>query len=210
MSSEQEAPVITPMPNGPYVVKNLKRLSNVKGPIAMEKSTIALCRCGKSETRPFCDGTHSKIGFSSEKEEGRTGDKVDDYEGDGVTIHDNRGICAHAAICTDKLAAVFKYGEEPWIDASGARRDEIVEVVRQCPSGALSASLADGSKEADTDATVFVAPSGPLVVKCIELADAELGEGASTQRVTLCRCGDSKNKPFCDGSHHDGFSDPDN
>ena len=58
-----------------------------------------------------------------------------------LTIHDNRGICAHAARCTGTLKTVFKYGQEPWIDPNGDTVDKIVATVRQCPSGALSYSI---------------------------------------------------------------------
>ena len=181
MSSDDKKPTVTPMPNGPYVVKDLPALANQKGPIEMAKSTIALCRCGKSATKPFCDGAHAASGFSSDKDADRRDDAVDRYEGEGVVIEDNRGVCAHAARCTDGLPAVFKYGQEPWIDATGATREEV------------------------GDPAVFVAPNGPYVVTGADLADADLGEGATAKKLTLCRCGLSKNKPFCDGSHWDGF-----
>ena len=101
MSSE-ERPSIKPSPDGPYLVKNLQRLSSRKGAIDA-RATMALCRCGGSANKPFCDGTHAKNGFSSAKLEDRVVDKRDDYDGENVTIHDNRGICAHAGSCTDGL-----------------------------------------------------------------------------------------------------------
>ena len=61
--------------------------------------------------------------------------------GGGRTIHDNRGICAHAGICTDRLTSVFRYRQEPWIVPDGVSVEEIVEIVRGCPSGALSYSI---------------------------------------------------------------------
>ena len=213
MSSDEQKPTVTPMPNGPYVVKDLPALANQKGPIEMAKSTIALCRCGKSATKPFCDGAHAKINFSSGKDENRRDDAVDSYEGNGVTIEDNRGVCAHAARCTEGLPAVFKYGQEPWIDPTGATREEIAEVVNRCPSGALRLIVGgsvDESRQQVGSPAVFVAPNGPYVVTGAELADVELGKGAARSKVTLCRCGQSKNKPFCDGSHWDGFVDDEN
>jgi len=213
MSSDEQKPTVTPMPNGPYVVKDLPALANQKGPIEMAKSTIALCRCGKSATKPFCDGAHAKINFSSGKDENRRDDAVDSYEGNGVTIEDNRGVCAHAARCTEGLPAVFKYGQEPWIDPTGATREEIAEVVNRCPSGALRLIVGgsvDESRQQVGSPAVFVAPNGPYVVSGAELADVELGKGAAPSKVTLCRCGQSKNKPFCDGSHWDGFVDDEN
>ena len=109
MTSEKK-PNINPTPDGPYLVKDLKNFANQKGPIET-RETMALCRCGESANKPFCDGTHKKIGFSSAKLDGRVEDKREDYQGKKITIHDNRSICAHAGRCTDGLAAVFRLKE---------------------------------------------------------------------------------------------------
>ena len=211
MSSDEE-PVIQPAPDGPYVVKNVENLANRNGPIAARPS-VALCRCGGSANKPFCDGTHSKIGFSSAKLDGRVEDTRESYEGDKITVHDNRGICAHAGRCTDGLPSVFRLKQEPFVDARAATAQEIIETVRKCPSGALSYS-ADGVEYSgqDTPASIFVAPNGPYVVTGgPELLDTPLGEGGSTEHFALCRCGGSKNKPFCDGSHwYNEFNDDKN
>jgi CDGSH-type Zn-finger protein len=210
--SSDERPSIKPTPDGPYLVKNVQRFSNRKEAIEA-RATMALCRCGRSANKPFCDGTHAKIGFSSAKLEGRIADKRENYEGEKVTIHDNRGICAHAGHCTDGLPSVFRLKQEPWIDAQGAPAEEIIETIRKCPSGALSYT-ADGVEHRDREglAAIFVSPNGPYVVTGgPQLLDTPRGEHASTEHFTLCRCGGSKNKPFCDGSHwYDNFSDDKN
>ena len=203
MASEKEPKSsITPKPNGPYLVKDIHSLTNRKGSIET-KPTVALCRCGESANKPFCDGTHAKVGFSSAKLDDRVEDKRDNYQGQHITIHDNRGICAHAGHCTDGLPSVFRLKQEPWIDADGATRDEIIATVRRCPSGALSYSvdrIERGEKEGEP--AIFVAPDGPYVVSGgAELLETARGQGASAEHFTLCRCGGSKNKPFCDGSH---------
>jgi CDGSH-type Zn-finger protein len=164
---------------------------------------MALCRCGGSANKPFCDGTHKKIGFVSAPLEGRVADTRDNYEGETITIHDNRGLCAHAGRCTDGLAAVFRLKQEPWIDPAGAPVDAIIETIQACPSGALSYSV-NGVEHRDQKRppAIFVSPNGPYeVTGGPELVDVPRGEGASTEHFTLCRCGASKNKPFCDGSH---------
>jgi CDGSH-type Zn-finger protein len=191
--------------NGPLIVEGLTSLTRIGSDTTYEtKDKIALCRCGQSENKPFCDGSHAAAGFSDEKQPDRTADRRRDYVGERVTIHDNRGICAHAAICTDRLASVFRYGQEPWIDPDGASVDEIAEIVRACPSGALGYSI-DGVEQRvadDGEPRILVAPGGPYAVKGkVELVDQDWGEGASRDRYDLCRCGQSKNKPFCDGSH---------
>ena len=213
MSGEgKPTPSITPMPDGPYMVKDLKGFANRNGPIET-KPTMALCRCGGSANKPFCDGTHAKIGFSSAKLEGRVEDKRDDYRGARITIHDNRGICAHAGRCTDGIAAVFRLKQEPWIDPDAATRDEIIATVRQCPSGALSYSV-EGVEHRDREGepAFFVSPNGPYVVTgAPDLLETTRGDRASTEHFTLCRCGGSKNKPFCDGTHwHKKFTDEKN
>ncbi len=203
MAAEKKTkPSITPAPNGPYLIKDLTALTNQKGPIET-KPTIALCRCGGSANKPFCDGTHAKIGFSSAKLEDRGEDKRENYAGPKVTIHDNRSICAHAGRCTDGLPAVFRYGEEPWIDPQGASREEIIATVRKCPSGALSYSVEGVEfQRGEHEPGIFVSPNGPYVVTgCPDLAGTVFGDGAAVRQFTLCRCGGSKNKPFCDGTH---------
>ena len=201
MKSEKK-PTITPTQDGPYLVQNFENLTNQKGPIET-KEKMWLCRCGGSANKPFCDGTHNKIGFSSAKLDGRVVDKREDYNGKKITIHDNRGICAHAGHCTDNLAAVFRLNEEPWIHPDGAKPDEIIATIQKCPSGALSYSVDDiEQRDRDGDPTIFVSPNGPYEVSGgADLADTARAEGASEEHFAMCRCGGSKNKPFCDGTH---------
>jgi uncharacterized Fe-S cluster protein YjdI/CDGSH-type Zn-finger protein/truncated hemoglobin YjbI len=148
-------------------------------------------------------------------------DQRDTYPGQQVTIFDNRGICQHSGLCTDRLATVFRTDKEPFVAASGGRMDEIVRAVRDCPSGALS--LAFGAGEArdladwhgERQAAIEVTQDGPYrVTGGIPLTDAT-GEdvpraaGASREHYALCRCGHSQNKPFCSGMHwYVEFRDP--
>ncbi len=208
----QHKPSINPTENGPYLVSGLNNLVNRKGPVE-SKETMALCRCGGSGNKPFCDGTHAKNGFSSAKLDGRVLDQRDNYKGEKITIHDNRGICAHAGRCTDGLAAVFHLREEPWIYPNSADAEAIIATINQCPSGALSYSVNEEEhRDRSGDPSVFIAPNGPYVVSGgPRLENTERGEGASTEHFTMCRCGGSKNKPFCDGTHwSNGFMDDKN
>ena len=200
--SPEKKPSITPTPDGPYLVKGLKNFTNQKGSIET-KETMALCRCGGSANKPFCDGTHAKIGFSSAKLEGHVEDKRENYKGKNITIHDNRGICAHAGRCTDGLASVFRLKEEPWIVPDAASANEIIATIKKCPSGALSYSVNDVEhRDRDGEPTIFVAPNGPYLVSGgTDLVDTTRAESASKEHFTMCRCGGSKNKPFCDGTH---------
>ncbi|MGQ0484805.1 MAG: CDGSH iron-sulfur domain-containing protein [Hyphomicrobiales bacterium] len=206
-------PVIECRPDGPFVVKGLAELRNSRGDNLPVRPVMALCRCGGSANKPFCDGTHAKIGFSGARLGGGPKDKRRDYVGKRITIHDNRALCSHSAHCTDGLAAVFSSERRPWIDPNGAAAEEIIEVVGRCPSGALSYSI-DGVEHRDHEraAAITVTKDGPYAVTGgAELAGVAMGEGASTEHFTLCRCGASKNKPFCDGSHWDAqFKDEKN
>jgi CDGSH-type Zn-finger protein len=207
---DQTKPTIRPSLNGPYVVAGLERLTNSKGATLNTRPQMALCRCGGSSTKPFCDGTHARIGFDSAKSPDRKPDHRVDYVGREVTIHDNRGTCCHAGYCTDNVPTVFREDAEPWIDPDGAGKDAIISIVRRCPSGALSYSLGDQEfRDQDRPPAVFVSKDGPYHVQGgIALADEEFNEGASREHYALCRCGQSKNKPFCDGSHwYVGFKD---
>jgi len=189
--------------DGPYLVRDLALLANSKGEAIACKPVMALCRCGGSATKPFCDGTHKKNGFSGAKQAPASPAKRDTYRGKSITIHDDRAICAHSARCTDELAAVFQYGSEPWIDPDGASAQAVIEAIRKCPSGALSYSI-DGLEAAPLkrDAGITVMKDGPYaVVGAMTLTGQESGAMASSECYTLCRCGASKNKPFCDGSH---------
>jgi CDGSH-type Zn-finger protein len=198
-----EIPTIECSPNGPYVVRNLETLRNSRGESIPVEPVVALCRCGGSANKPFCDGTHKKNGFSGAKLVEAGADRRDDYRGRRITIHDNRAICAHAGHCTDGLGAVFKYGSEPWIDPDGAAIDAVIDTIRRCPSGALSYSLDEVEQQGPAgQPAITVTKDGPYaVVGGVGLTGQRWGQGASMEHYTLCRCGATKNKPFCDGSH---------
>ena len=148
-------------------------------------------------------------------------DQRDTYPGQQVTIFDNRGICQHSGLCTDRLATVFRTDAEPFVAPSGGRMDEIVRAVRDCPSGALSLAF-DGDEARDLvdwhgqrEAAIEVTQDGPYrVTGGIGLTDATGADvpraaGSSREHYALCRCGHSQNKPFCSGMHwYVEFRDP--
>jgi len=188
--------------DGPYIVKDLQSFYSRKGALECREA-MGLCRCGASSNKPFCDGTHKNIGFSSENQLDAENDRLDTYAGKKITIYDNRSICAHAGYCTDGLPAVFRHREDPFVNPDGASAEEIINVINQCPSGALSYSVENVDESLEvSEAFIFIAPNGPYVVKGqVDLLDVPRNKGASETSITLCRCGASRNKPFCDGSH---------
>jgi CDGSH-type Zn-finger protein/truncated hemoglobin YjbI len=207
--------------NGPYLATNVPRLIDHLGAETRPAPQLALCRCGNSSIKPLCDGSHASSGFTGAKDPKRVPDRRDAYDGQQLTIYDNRGICQHSGLCTDRLANVFRTAAEPFVAASGGRMDEIIRAVRDCPSGALSYAI-DGTEargQADWGGTrqpaVEVTRDGPYrITGGISLAGADgapepRAEGASLEHYALCRCGQSQNKPFCSGMHwYVGFRDP--
>jgi CDGSH-type Zn-finger protein/truncated hemoglobin YjbI len=214
-------PRIVVAQNGPYLVTNAAALRNYLGEPRSAPPQLALCRCGQSGDKPFCDGSHARTSFSGAKDPKRVRDHRDAYPGVQLTVFDNRGICQHSGFCTDRLPAVFRTGADPFVAPSGGRMDEIVRAVRDCPSGALSMAF-DGTEARDlTDwhagrqPAVEVSLDGPYrVTGGIPLADAAgadipRAEGSSVEHYALCRCGHSQNKPFCSGMHwYAQFRDP--
>lgn len=208
-SAQNRSPVIEERPAGPLVAKAIPRLTGSDGEFETQP-VMALCRCGASKNKPFCDGTHNDIGFTSDPAPDRTVDKVRIYEGRDINIHYNRLLCSHAAECGARLKPVFDSSRKPWIEPKNATPEEIKEVIRTCPSGALSFSEPGVNAQhlVNHDAGITIEPNGPYRVSEVPLASGVHAEGASPDKYVLCRCGASKNKPFCDGTHADiGWTD---
>jgi CDGSH-type Zn-finger protein/truncated hemoglobin YjbI len=215
----QLAPSIQSAPDGPYLVTNVPSVTDWLGVSLAPLPQAALCRCGASELKPWCDGSHSVIGFRAVKAPDRVPDRPDTYDGQQVTVTDNRGICAHSGFCTDRAPTAFRVDTEPFVAPSGARADEIARAARDCPSGALGYAL-DGRDPAGVadqvrEPAIEVSKDGPYrVTGGVELLDgaghAEVrNRGASLEHFSLCRCGKSQNKPFCSGMHwYADFHDP--
>ncbi len=214
-------PTIMTAKNGPYLVTNVPAVRTPLGETLTLPPQLALCRCGASSMKPFCEGTHAGNGFTDDKDPNRVPNRRDTYPGQQVTIFDNRGICQHSGLCTDRLPTAFRTGAEPFVAPSGGRMDEIVRAVRDCPSGALSLAF-DGDEARDLadwhgqrEAAIEVTQDGPYrVTGGIGLTDATGAEvpraaGSSREHYVLCRCGHSQNKPFCSGMHwYVEFRDP--
>lgn len=129
------------------------------------------------------------------------------YTSPDITVFYDAKLCIHAAECVRGLPAVFDSNIKPWIDPTQGTADEIAKVIHKCPSGALRYERLDGEQsETSNPASLAFVKDGPIVMRGnIELKDLQgkiLFEGT---RVALCRCGMSKNKPFCDRSHLAGF-----
>jgi len=203
-------PLISCSKNGPMIVKGLENFFDSDGSRLETKPAMGLCRCGASLNKPFCDGNHKYAGFTDDISPDRSADKVTSYVGKEITVHNNVMLCSVAEYCHKELESVFNVKCNPWIDPDEDTFEHIRAVIGKCPSGALSYSI-NGQPQpvADRDPVITIEKNGPLCITGgIELKDANWGQGASQEHYTLCRCGASRNKPFCDGSHTKaGFDD---
>lgn len=201
---------ISPMENGPLLSKDIPVLKARRGDaIATEKAVYALCRCGRSANKPFCDGAHQSAGFRSANGDARIRNTPLSYsaavEGQQVTVSYTPVLCGHIAECQRLHKAVFDPAQKPWIQPGNGTLQGIKSVIAACPSGALRIAIGEEDlHHLDSDeVSVSVVEHGPYFVRNVEL-DAEFnGVGASRKEYILCRCGQSGNKPFCDGTHHD-------
>jgi CDGSH-type Zn-finger protein len=91
--------VIQARRNGPYLVTNVPRLLDHLGAESRPAPQLALCRCGSSAVKPLCDGACARTGFTDAKDPGRVPDRRDTYDGQQLTIIDNRGSCQHSGFC---------------------------------------------------------------------------------------------------------------
>lgn len=175
----------------------------------------ALCRCGHSDRKPFCDGSHMDGGFEGTETAGHESyaSQAVNIDGPGVRLRDARSLCAEARFC-DRSGGLWNLVErcdDP--EALDLAREE----AQLCPSGryVLCEGADEGELEPEFEPSIgliedpSMGVSGPIFIRGgIQVLDAA-GEAYEVRnRVTLCRCGQSANKPFCDGSHvRVGFDD---
>ena len=128
-----------------------------------------------------------------------------EYTNGDLTIVWKPKLCIHAAECVKALPEVYKPNEKPWITAENATPDALIDQIKKCPSGALTYRLAGEEQNENTISNmtkVEVMKNGPLLVHGNLNVSSEKGNENLTNKVSaFCRCGASKNKPFCDGSH---------
>jgi uncharacterized Fe-S cluster protein YjdI/CDGSH-type Zn-finger protein len=131
-------------------------------------------------------------------------DVLKQYEGPGITVHWEPNVCIHVSNCIRAVPGVFKPDARPWVNVEGASADEIAAAIESCPTGALSYLRTDGGPQEAPESPTKVEPrpNGPLFVHGdIEVIDAEGNVTRRATRIALCRCGQSRNKPYCDLSH---------
>ena len=126
-----------------------------------------------------------------------------EYRCEQIVVRWYPELCIHVANCLRQLPGVFGARARPWVDVNGASADDIAATITGCPSGALQFERLDGGPQEKGNAPtrVHIEPDGPYHLRGdLLLEDPALGDVVST-RATLCRCGASENKPYCDMSH---------
>lgn len=219
MSSERSVKIVK---DGPYMVAGGLPLNKqtigtnsggesvkwVAGAAIPSAAQYALCRCGHSAKKPFCDGSHAKVGFdgteTASRESYRAQAKL--LEGPATSLTDAEALCAFARFC-DAHGQVWNLVEET---NKPQARKYFVQEAGDCPSGRLVAwDNATGQPiEPKFEPSIGLIEdpandcSGPLWLKGgVQVTGADGHQYEVRNRVTLCRCGASQNKPFCDGTH---------
>lgn len=179
------------------------------------QASYELCRCGASKDKPFCDGSHEEIGFDGTETASRAPylEQAKETDGPEMLLTDAEPLCSYARFC-DAYGQVWNLVEKT--DDAEAR-DLVTHEAGSCPSGRLVAwnKQTKQAIEPALEASLglvedpHLGVSGPIWVRGGILIESEDGTGYEVRnRVTLCRCGASNNKPFCDGSHASiGFTD---
>ncbi|MCL5069528.1 MAG: CDGSH iron-sulfur domain-containing protein [Actinobacteria bacterium] len=208
--------------NGPYLVSGKLPLSKVisivgssnepekwkKGKKYPGQENYALCRCGKSQNKPYCDGTHIKIGFNGEEtaSKKRYENQAEIIQGPKLDLSDAKKFCSNARFCQLSGGTWHNVKKSDDLDA----RKIAIKTACNCPSGRLvvwdKKTKKRFEKKFQPSIELIEDPqlkvSGPIWLKGgIEPESADGTKYEKRNRMTLCRCGKSNNKPFCDGSH---------
>jgi CDGSH-type Zn-finger protein len=229
MSDSAEGPRIVVGKNGPYYVSGSLPLADqtivvndagesvewLEGEPHPVRTKCSLCRCGKSGSKPYCDGTHADIAWDGSETASRTPymEEAACVDGPALKLRDARKLCAEARFC-DRAGGLWNLILECGDPAKAAL---VEEESAACPSGRYVACDGETGEphEPPLEPSIGLIQdpqmgvSGGLWVRGgVPIRSADGTPYEVRNRVTLCRCGASSNKPFCDGSHiAEGFSD---
>lgn len=136
-------------------------------------------------------------------------EKILPYSTDEIKVTWDKERCIHAAECVRGLPKVFDPDRKPWIKPELALVDELMEVIKRCPTGALHYELEDSDKteQPPEQNVITIEKDGPLYIHGeVVIRDLDDTVILKDTRVAMCRCGKSRNKPLCDNSHiEEGF-----
>lgn len=220
---KQDNSKVRVLKNGPYIVSG--NIPLIKMTIQCDQGGIpakwtigekiktsenySLCRCGQSKNKPFCDGTHGKVNFDgTETSDNEPFEKMTkEIDGPALKLKDAEILCASARFCHrgGDIWKVIPKSDEPWA------KKNAIENACDCPSGRLVVIDKETDKiiEPSLEKSIgliedpAIGVDGPIWVRGgIPVYSAEGKLYEIRNRVTLCRCGKSTNKPFCDSSHY--------
>jgi CDGSH-type Zn-finger protein len=212
--------------NGPYMVhgdvplvRKAQVVSEYGEPLTWKKGeaietgeTYYLCRCGQSREQPFCDGTHGEIDFDGKESADTrvTAERQVIYPGGTkIVVKRDYSLCIESGFCGNRITNIEKMVPDT---ADTQVRAQVIAMIERCPSGSLTYSIEEGEADIEPDlpqqiaVTTEITSDGPIAGPLwvtgnipVERADGQPFE--TRNRVTLCCCGLSKNKPLCDGTH---------
>jgi CDGSH-type Zn-finger protein len=172
------------------------------------KETYTLCRCGASKGKPYCDGAHTDINFDGTETASRKPyiEKAEIFEGPELKLTDAHEFCDHSRFClrSGGIRKLIEKSDDP--DA----KQTAIEEAMICPSGRLvlwdKETVEPFEKEFEPSIVLVHDEQkkcqGPIWVRGeIPIESADGTQYETRNRITLCRCGKSDNKPYCDGSH---------
>jgi CDGSH-type Zn-finger protein len=216
-----EKPKIKVSRNGPYLASGGIPLAEQKTCVDADdechgwkegkkypaQDNYTLCRCGHSQSKPFCDGAHVKVKFEGKETAANIPyeEQAREYDGPDLQLTDAEDFCADARFC-HRGGGTWKLTLQ---SGDPGARQKAIEEARDCPSGRLVARDKDGKAiEPGLNPSIGLVEDtqakkmGPIwVMGGIPVQSADGKTYEIRDKITLCRCGKSLNKPFCDGSH---------
>ncbi len=182
------------------------------GDIESDSTVYSLCRCGKSEELPFCDGTHKEIKFEGTElavTDGTPVFRLTIPGGSHLIIKKDPSLCMNSGFCGMQNAGLSQIIQDP-NDTKG--RSLAIAMIERCPSGSLTYKVEIGDADIEPDLpqqiadTTEITSDGPIpgplwVTGYIQIERSDGKPFEARNRVTLCNCGLSENKPLCDGTH---------
>lgn len=126
---------------------------------------------------------------------------IKEYSNGEITVLWKPDQCIHSGICLRGLPKVFNLKQRPWVKMEGASSEEIVNLVKDCPSRALSIKGIKFKEPDHSDVEVTLIQHGPLIIKGGAHVKNRGNSELFHETVSFCRCGRSKKFPYCDGTH---------
>lgn len=223
MSNDKNTPKIKIVKNGPYLVlghipmsrqtiiedRDGRSVKWEEDDCYPQREQYSLCSCGHTKNSPYCDGTHQKINYNGPETacKGDFLDKAETIEGPDLILTDAQILCAFARFCHREKGGVWELTED---SNNPDSRESAIQGAWDCPAGRLITwdKQTGQAIEPNYEPSIGIIEdppkkvSGPIWVRGgIQIESSDGSHYEVRNQVTLCRCGQSRNKPFCDGTH---------